>query len=92
MLNSVMLKKNRSSVVSGTINLSRKSPAPKIGAAISSIRPTPRGSTPAIVEPEVKPELLMPYCDSWYLIGTCKQRNRLMMFDLDSVDGVNEGF
>jgi predicted DNA-binding transcriptional regulator YafY len=52
----------------------------------------PRGSAPAVVEPEVKPELLLPYCDSWYLIGTCKQRNRLMMFDLDSVDGVNEGF
>ena len=53
----------------------------------------PRGSVASpIAEPEVKPSLVLPYLDSWYLIGTCKQRNRLMMFELDSVDGVNDGF
>jgi predicted DNA-binding transcriptional regulator YafY len=52
-----------------------------------------RGYAPAaLAEPEVKPSLLLPYLDSWYLIGTCKQRNRLMMFELDAVDAVNEGF
>ena len=53
----------------------------------------PRGySASPIVEPEVKPSLLLPYLDSWYLIGTCKQRNRLMMFELDGVDAINDGF
>ena len=53
----------------------------------------PRGaSLSAVAEPEVKPALLLPYQDSWYLIGTCKQRNRLMMFELDAVDGINDGF
>lgn len=53
----------------------------------------PRGSSASpVAEPEVKPSLLLPYQDSWYLIGTCKQRNRLMMFELDAVDGVNDGF
>ena len=53
----------------------------------------PRGYTPAVIaEPEVKPALVLPYLDSWYLIGTCKQRNRLMMFELDGVDGINDGF
>jgi predicted DNA-binding transcriptional regulator YafY len=53
----------------------------------------PRGSVASpIAEPEVKPSLVLPYLDSWYLIGTCKQRNRLMMFELDAVDGVNDGF
>lgn len=53
----------------------------------------PRGhAQSALAEPEVQPALLVPYLDSWYLIGTCKQRNRLMMFELDTVDGVNDGF
>jgi predicted DNA-binding transcriptional regulator YafY len=53
----------------------------------------PRGtSLSAVAEPEVMPSLLLPYQDSWYLIGTCKHRNRLMMFELDAVDGVNDGF
>jgi predicted DNA-binding transcriptional regulator YafY len=53
----------------------------------------PRGSvTSALAEPEVTPSLVLPYLDSWYLIGTCVQRGRLMMFDLDTVDGVNDGF
>ena len=53
----------------------------------------PRGySSSPIAEPEVKPSLLLPYLDSWYLIGTCKQRNRLMMFELDGVDAINDGF
>jgi predicted DNA-binding transcriptional regulator YafY len=53
----------------------------------------PRGyTTSTLAEPEVKPSLVLPYLDSWYLIGTCKQRNRLMMFELDTVDGVNDGF
>lgn len=53
----------------------------------------PRGTAAsAVAEPEVEPSLVLPYLDSWYLIGTCRQRNRLMMFELDTVDGVNDGF
>jgi predicted DNA-binding transcriptional regulator YafY len=42
----------------------------------------------AIQEPIVQPEVLFPYCQSWHLIGTCQQRNRIMVFDLDSVVAV----
>lgn len=41
-----------------------------------------------IPEPIVRPELLLPYLNSWYLIGECRQRNRTMMFNLDSVTAV----
>ncbi|GEM_PF-1324456 len=40
-------------------------------------------------EPIVYPELLLPYEDSWYLIGTVKQRGRVMMFPLDTVLAVS---
>jgi predicted DNA-binding transcriptional regulator YafY len=40
-------------------------------------------------EPIVHPELLVPYEDSWYLIGRVKQRGRIMMFPLDSVLAVS---
>ena len=39
-------------------------------------------------EPVVRPELLLPYLNSWYLIGECRQRNRTMMFNLDAVTAV----
>jgi predicted DNA-binding transcriptional regulator YafY len=42
----------------------------------------------AIQEPIVQPEVLFPYCKSWHLIGTCRQRGRMMVFDLDSVVAV----
>lgn len=41
-----------------------------------------------VPEPIVRPELLLPYLSSWYLIGECKQRNRTMMFNLDAVTAV----
>lgn len=50
----------------------------------------PRGTALATLDPEVQPTLLLPYLDSWYLIGVCKQKNRLMMFDLAAVDGIND--
>jgi predicted DNA-binding transcriptional regulator YafY len=43
----------------------------------------------AIQEPIVQPEVLFPYCQSWHLIGTCRQRNRMMVFDLDNVVAVS---
>jgi predicted DNA-binding transcriptional regulator YafY len=43
----------------------------------------------AIQEPIVQPEVLFPYCQSWHLIGTCRQRNRMMVFDLDTVVAVS---
>lgn len=42
----------------------------------------------AIQEPIVQPEVLFPYCKSWHLIGTCRQRGRVMVFDLDTVVAV----
>lgn len=42
----------------------------------------------AIQEPIVQPEVLFPYCKSWHLIGMCRQRDRMMVFDLDSVVAV----
>lgn len=42
-----------------------------------------------IQEPIVHPELLVPYEDSWYLIGRVKQRGRIMMFPLDTVVAVS---
>lgn len=41
-----------------------------------------------IAEPIVRPELLLPYLNRWYVIGECKQRNRKMMFPLDTVTAV----
>ena len=41
-----------------------------------------------IPEPIVRPELLLPYLNSWYVIGECRQRNRTMMFNLDAVAAV----
>jgi predicted DNA-binding transcriptional regulator YafY len=42
----------------------------------------------SIQEPIVLPEVLFPYLKSWHLIGTCRQRNRIMVFDLDNVVAV----
>jgi predicted DNA-binding transcriptional regulator YafY len=42
----------------------------------------------AIQEPIVQPEVLFPYCQSWHLIGRCRQRDRVMVFDLDTVVAV----
>jgi predicted DNA-binding transcriptional regulator YafY len=42
----------------------------------------------AIQEPIVQPEVLFPYCKSWHLIGNCRQRGRMMVFDLDTVVAV----
>jgi predicted DNA-binding transcriptional regulator YafY len=51
----------------------------------------PRGYTSIpIAEAEVKPSLVVPYLDSWYLIGTSTHRKRLMMLELDTVDAVND--
>lgn len=43
----------------------------------------------SIQEPVVQPEVLFPYCKSWHLIGTCRQRGRMMVFDLDNVVAVS---
>jgi predicted DNA-binding transcriptional regulator YafY len=45
----------------------------------------------AIQEPIVQPEVLFPYLRSWHLIGLCRQRDRVMVFDLDNVVAVTPG-
>jgi len=42
----------------------------------------------SIQEPIVQPEVLFPYLNTWHLIGTCRQRGRMMVFDLDTVVAV----
>jgi predicted DNA-binding transcriptional regulator YafY len=42
----------------------------------------------SIQEPVVQPEVLFPYCKSWHMIGTCRQRGRMMVFDLENVVAV----
>jgi predicted DNA-binding transcriptional regulator YafY len=42
----------------------------------------------SIHEPIVQPEVLFPYLKSWHLFGTCRQRGRMMVFDLDTVVAV----
>src|SRR6266581_686084 len=43
----------------------------------------------AIQEPIVQPEVLFPYYESWHVIGMCRQRDRMMVFDLDTVVAVS---
>ncbi len=38
-----------------------------------------------LAEPVVEPELVVPYRGGWYLIGHCRQRDRSLMFCLDTV-------
>jgi predicted DNA-binding transcriptional regulator YafY len=42
----------------------------------------------ALQEPIVQPEVVFPYCQSWHVIGKCRQRNRVMVFGLDNVVAV----
>jgi predicted DNA-binding transcriptional regulator YafY len=46
------------------------------------------GPISAIEEPIVQPEVLFPYYKSWHLIGNCRQRGRMMVFDLNNVVAV----
>jgi len=39
-------------------------------------------------EPIVQPDVLFPYLASWYVIGHCRQKDRVMVFDLDHVVAV----
>ncbi|MBV9356066.1 MAG: hypothetical protein JO023_11140 [Chloroflexi bacterium] len=41
-----------------------------------------------LCDPIVQPEVLFPYLDSWHLIGPCRQRGRVMVFDLGPVVAV----
>lgn len=42
----------------------------------------------SIQDPIVHPEVLVPYLDSWHLIGMCRQKGRIMAFNLDLVMAV----
>lgn len=41
-----------------------------------------------IPAPVVEPQLLMPYLGSWYLVGRCRQKKRVMMFRVENIEGV----
>lgn len=45
-------------------------------------------SSSGVPNPVVDPQLLMPYLGSWYLVGRCRQKKRVMMFRVDSIEGV----
>ncbi|MEA2641491.1 MAG: hypothetical protein QOF51_2885 [Chloroflexota bacterium] len=42
-----------------------------------------------LTEPIVDPHIMMPHEESWYLIGRCHQRKRVIMFPLDTLDSVS---
>lgn len=54
------------------------------GTAVKLHYPTGDFSAP-LAEPIVRPELLLPYLSSWYVVGHVRQRNRTMMLRLDNV-------
>lgn len=39
-------------------------------------------------EPIIRPELLLPYLNGWYVLGAIPKRNRTVMLDLDAVEAV----
>ena len=39
-------------------------------------------------DPIVEPHLLMPYLGSWYLVGRCRQKRRVMMFRVENIEAV----
>jgi predicted DNA-binding transcriptional regulator YafY len=47
------------------------------------------GAVP-LPDPIVQPEVLFPYLNSWHLIGPCRQRGRVMVFDLGPVVAVTQ--
>ena len=44
----------------------------------------------SIQEPIVQPEVLFPFMDTWFVIGMCRQRGRVMVFDLETVVAVTQ--
>ncbi|MPZ13746.1 MAG: hypothetical protein GEU73_04870 [Chloroflexi bacterium] len=42
-----------------------------------------------LTEPIVDPEILLPHGDSWYLIGACRQRGRVVMLCVDGVESAS---
>lgn len=52
----------------------------------------PNDPASPIRDPIVRAELLVPYGESWYLIGQCQQKDRLMMFNLETVTAVTPLF
>jgi len=42
----------------------------------------------SIQDPIIEPHLLMPYSGTWYLVGRCRQKKRVMMFKVESIEAV----
>lgn len=42
----------------------------------------------SLPNPVVDPQLLMPYMGSWYLVGRCHQKKRVMMFRVENIEAV----
>lgn len=42
----------------------------------------------ALPDPVVEPHLLMPYLGTWYLVGKCRQKRRVMMFRVDNIEAI----
>ena len=43
-----------------------------------------------ILDPVVDPNLLMPYLGTWYLVGRCHQKKRVMMFKMENIEAVTQ--
>lgn len=48
---------------------------------------SPRVAT-NLPDPVVEPHLLMPYLGAWYLVGRCRQKKRVMMFKVETIEAV----
>lgn len=59
------------------------------GVAVKLHYPLDHPSSPNLSKPIIVPELLVPYLDSWYVIGAVRQRgDRTVMLSLDGVVAV----
>ncbi|MGI5836484.1 MAG: helix-turn-helix transcriptional regulator [Chloroflexota bacterium] len=45
-------------------------------------------SAASVQDPIVDPHLLMPYLGTWYFVGRCRQKRRVMMFKVENIEAV----
>lgn len=60
-----------------------------VGGQLVCLHYPPGDPSTHLRDPLVMPELLVPYLRSWYVVGRCQQRGRVMVFDLANVSAVS---
>lgn len=51
------------------------------------LAPTAGGGSPSA--PTIEPEVLLPVAETWYLIGHCRERHRVLMISVDAIAEVS---